>query len=174
MINKSFKINIGIFLFLMTSLVPLNGEEMKKIIDPHEYNFYTGMFDFSDDGKKSTLIGVQHQNENLYRDSFLGTISPVTGFLITGDNATYLYTGVQAEYNIGKLNLTPSFTPGLYGQGDGKDLGHLVEFKSEVQLSLDLSEKSQFGFSYNHISNASLGDKNPGANSYMFNFLKNF
>jgi len=174
MINKSFKINIGIFLFLMTSLVPLNGEEMKKIIDPHEYNFYTGMFDFSDDGKKSTLIGVQHQNENLYRDSFLGTISPVTGFLITGDNATYLYTGVQAEYNIGKLNLTPSFTPGLYGQGDGKDLGHLVEFKSEVQLSLDLSEKSQFGFSYNHISNASLGDKNPGANSYMFNFLKKF
>ena len=174
MINKSFKINIGIFLFLMTSLVPLNGEEMKKIIDPHEYNFYTGMFDFSDDGKKSTLIGVQHQNENLYRDSFLGTISPVTGFLITGDNATYLYTGVQAEYNIGKLNLTPSFTPGLYGQGDGKDLGHLVEFKSEVQLSLDLSEKSQFGFSYNHISNASIGDKNPGANSYMFNFFKSF
>jgi hypothetical protein len=24
------------------------------------------------------------------------------------------------------------------------------------------------------LSNASLGDKNPGANSYMFNFLKNF
>ena len=174
MINKSFKINIGIFLFFMTSLLPLNGEEIKKMVDPHEYNFYTGMFDFSDDGKKSTLVGVQHQNENLYRDSFLGTISPITGFLITGDNATYLYTGVQAEYNIGKINLTPSFTPGLYGQGDGKDLGHLVEFKSEVQLSLDLSEKSQFGFSYNHISNASLGDKNPGANSYMFNFLKKF
>jgi len=174
MINKSFKIKIGIFLFFMTSLLPLNGEEIKKMVDPHEYNFYTGMFDFSDDGKKSTLVGVQHQNENLYRDSFLGTISPITGFLITGDNATYLYTGVQAEYNIGKINLTPSFTPGLYGQGDGKDLGHLVEFKSEVQLSLDLSEKSQFGFSYNHISNASLGDKNPGANSYMFNFLKKF
>jgi len=28
--------------------------------------------------------------------------------------------------------------------------------------------------SYNHISNASLGDKNPGANSYMINFLKQF
>ena len=33
---------------------------------------------------------------------------------------------------------------------------------------------SELGFSYNHLSNASLGDKNPGANSYMFNFLKNF
>ena len=30
-----------------------------------EFNVYTGMFDFSDDGKKSTLIGFQHQNENI-------------------------------------------------------------------------------------------------------------
>ena len=72
------------------------------------------------------------------------------------------------------LNLTPSFTPGIYHEGDGKDLGHLVEFKSELQISLDLSKTSELGFSYNHISNASLGDKNPGANSYMFNFFKNF
>ena len=39
---------------------------------------------------------------------------------------------------------------------------------------LDLPADSQLGFSYNHLSNASLGDKNPGANSYMFNFLKKF
>ena len=77
-------------------------------------------------------------------------------------------------FDIGKLNLIPSFTPGLYHEGDGKDLGHLVEFKSELQLSLDLSPSTEFGFSYNHLSNASLGSKNPGANSYMFNFLKKF
>ena len=175
MISKSLKITVGIFLFsILFFLSPLKSEEIKDLADPHEYNFFTGMFDFSDDGKKSTLIGVQHQNENLYRESFFGTISPVSGFLITGDSATYLYTGIQAQYNIGKMNLTPSFTPGLYGQGDGKDLGHLVEFKSELQLSFDLLKDSELGFSYNHISNASLGDKNPGANSYMFNFLKKF
>ena len=94
--------------------------------------------------------------------------------MMTSDNATYLYTGIQADYNLGKINLTPSFTPGLYGQGDGKDLGHMIEFKSELQLSLYLSKKTEMGFSYNHLSNASIGDKNPGANSYMFNFLKKF
>ena len=62
----------------------------------------------------------------------------------------------------------------MYGQGDGKDLGHIVEFKSELQFSLDLFKNSELGFSYNHISNASLGEKNPGANSYMFNFMKKF
>ena len=50
----------------------------------------------------------------------------------------------------------------------------IVQTKEEVQLSLELPQDSQFGLSYNHLSNASLGDKNPGANSYMFNFLKKF
>ena len=140
----------------------------------NEFSVYTGTFDFSDTGKKSTLIGFQHQNENLNRNTFLGNLSPVTGALITGDNASYIYTGVQAQYKLGGLNFTPSFTPGLYHEGDGKDLGHIIEFKSELQISLDLTKSSQFGFSYNHISNASLGDKNPGANSYMFNFFKKF
>jgi len=161
-------------LFLLISL-PLKSEDVKKISgSEHEFNIYTGMFDFSDHGKRSQIIGFQHQNENLLRESFFGTLSPVTGALITQDSATYIYTGVQAMYKVGNINITPSFTPGLYNQGDGKNLGHIVEFKSEVQLSFDLPKESQFGFSYNHISNASLGDKNPGANSYMFNFLKKF
>ena len=169
--NLNFFCLVLIISFFTTSL---KSDEVNKLIDPHEYNFFTGMFDFSDEGKKSTLVGIQHQNENLYKDTFLGTLSPVTGFLVTGDTATYLYTGIQAQYNLGKINLTPSFTPGLYGKGDGKDLGHLVEFKSELQLSFDLFKDSELGFSYNHISNASLGEKNPGANSYMFNYMKKF
>ena len=139
-----------------------------------EINVYSGMFDFSDDGAKSTLFGFQHQNEELYRNSFLGKLSPITGGMLTADNAVYLYTGVQADYDMGLLKLTPSFTPGIYNQGNGKDLGHIIEFKSEIRLSMDLSKNSMFGMSYNHISNASLGSKNPGANSYMFNFLKKF
>ena len=65
-----------------------------------EFNVYTGVFDFSDDGKKSNLFGFQHQNENLNRNTFLGNLSPVTGGLITADNAAYHYTGLQAQYKI--------------------------------------------------------------------------
>ena len=36
---------------------------------------------------------------------------------MTADSATYFYTGVQAEYKIGKLNLTPSFSPGYIFYG---------------------------------------------------------
>ena len=168
---KSFKFFLVIVSFLVFTFSS-NAKDEK--IENTEFNFYTGMFDFSDDGKKSQLFGFQHQDESLFRDTFLGTFSPITGVMITADSALYLYTGVQAEYDLGILKLIPSFTPGLYNEGDGKDLGHLMEFKSEVQLTFDLSESSNLGMSYNHISNASLGDKNPGANSYMFNFLQRF
>ena len=165
-----------IIIVLMFIILPFSSNSEDKVTNDEntEFNIYTGIFDFSDDGKRSTLIGFQHQNENLNRDTFLGNLSPITGALITADNAGYIYTGIQAQYKLGTLNFTPSFTPGIYHEGNGKDLGHLIEFKSELQLSLELSKNSQLGFSYNHISNASLGDKNPGANSYMFNFLKKF
>ena len=170
---KKFRI-IFTLIAVFALILPVNSEENNNAFNEHEVNFYTGMFDFSDDGQRAGLFGMQHQNENLTRNSFLGTLSPVTGFMITENNAGYVYTGVQAQYSIGNLNITPSFSPGLYGEGDGKDLGHVLEFKSELQLSLDLFSNSELGFSYNHISNASLGEKNPGANSYTFNFLKKF
>ena len=166
---KKFILTSVFFLFSFIAVA-----EEVKLQNNTEFNVFTGMFDFSDDGKRSTLIGLQHQNENLNKDTFLGNLSPITGALITADNATYFYTGIQANYKLGAMNFTPSFTPGLYSEGDGKDLGHVIEFKTEIQISYEFSSNSEIAVSYNHISNASLGDKNPGANSYMFNYIKKF
>ena len=44
------------------------------------------------------LVGFQHQNENLKRDTFLGNISPITGGFITENSAVYIYTGFEVEY----------------------------------------------------------------------------
>ena len=170
----NFKKLYIVLAFILITPYAVNSAENVLNQSNKVFSVYSGMFDFSDDGKRSTLIGIQHQNENLIRDTFLGNLSPITGALITADNAGYIYTGVQAQYKLGNLYITPSFTPGLYHEGDGKDLGHILEFKSEVQISLDIFKDSELGFSYNHISNASLGDKNPGANSYIFNFFKSF
>ena len=165
--------NIFIIIFVVFTF-QVQAEELKNLKSEHQYNFFVGSFDFSDDKEKATLFGFQHQNETLQRDTFLGNLSPITGGFITENSAVYVYSGVEWNFDLGGINFTPSFAPGLYSEGDGKDLGHILEFKSEVQASFNLSENSQLGMSYNHISNASLGDKNPGANSYMFNFLKKF
>ena len=36
------------------------------------------------------LVGFQHQNENLERDTFIGNISPITGGFIT-ENSLYIF-----------------------------------------------------------------------------------
>ena len=163
-----------IFLFIIIFLTTTKLFAVEEINRENQMNFFTGNFDFSDDKQKAILVGFQHQDENLNRETLLGNVSPVTGGFVTENSAAYIYTGIEWNVDMGGMIFTPSFAPGLYHEGDGKDLGHVLEFKSEVQLSYASSDNTSFGISYNHVSNASLGDKNPGANSYMFNFLKTF
>ena len=166
--------NIITILIVVALTKNINADELKPS-DSHQFNFFSGVFDINTSSKKtSELFGIQHSNEDLFRDTSLGRFSPITGFMTTMDSTSYFYTGVQAEYKIGKLNLTPSFSPGLYFMGDGKDLGSPLEFKSELQLSIDLLPGTKLGYSQSHLSNAGLDEKNPGADSYMFNFMKSF
>jgi lipid A 3-O-deacylase len=81
---------ILLLLVLSFFILPINAEEIKIAEKNTEYNVYSGMFDWSDSGKKSTLVGFQHQNQSLNRDTFIGNLSPVSGVMITADSATYV------------------------------------------------------------------------------------
>ena len=137
---------------------------------------YTGQFDITDQvgDDETTLFGIEHKNPELFRNTFLGKFSPVTGAFITGKNSTYFYTGVEAQYGIGPLKILPSFTPGYYDKGNGKDLGDELEFKSEIKVGLDIFENTKIGYSYSHISNNDWGDTNPGTDNQSINFSQKF
>lgn len=141
-----------------------------------EVSVYTGTFDVIDkEGDDQTnLFGLEHKNPNLFRDTFLGKISPVSGGFMTGDSSVYLYTGVEGQYGIGPLKILPSFTPGYYEKGNGKDLGSVLEFKSEIKIGLEIFENSKIGYSYSHISNNDWADTNPGTDNQQITFSKNF
>ena len=69
------------------------------------------MFDFSDTKQAAGLFGIQHQNDDLFRESFLGKLSPITGGFLTENSAFYFYTGAQAEYDFGLFTITPDWHP---------------------------------------------------------------
>ena len=141
-----------------------------------DLSFYTGTFDLIDkEGDDQTsLFGIEHKNPNLFRDTFLGKFKPVTGAFITGNSSVYFYTGVEGQYGIGPLKILPSFAPGYYEKGDGKDLGSVLEFKSEIKVGLDIFENSKLSYSYSHISNNDWGSINPGTDNQQITFSKNF
>ena len=176
MINNLYKF-FFLILILTLSFFAANAEESKDVIT-HKYHFYAGTFDHIDkegDGK-ATMYGFEHNTSILFRDTFVGRFSPISGVFITDRNSIYLYTGVQAQYAIGPLKILPSFAPGYYDSGDGKDLGSALEFKSEIKLAYDVLENSQIGFSYSHISNNDWGEggKNPGVDNKTISFSKIF
>ena len=63
--------------------------------------------------------------------------------------------------------LTPNFAVGVYGNGDGKDLGYAVEFRSGVELAYRFDNYARLGLSFTHISNAGLDERNPGVESLV-------
>ena len=118
--------------YLLTVLFLLSSQvlsEEKSMNNEHLYNFYIVNFHFSDDKQSALLFGFQHQNETLERDSFMGNISPITGGFITENSAIYVYSGIEWNIGMGSFEFTPSFAPGLYHEGDGKDLGHVLELR---------------------------------------------
>jgi len=166
------KFKLLIFLALLTYMLnPALADTGNK-----EISVYTGTFDVIDKegDDQTTLFGIEHRNPDLFRNTFLGKLSPVSGGFMTGDSSVYLYTGVEGQYGIGRLKILPSFTPGYYEKGDGKDLGSALEFKSEIKIGLDIFENSKLGYSYSHISNNEWGDRNPGTDNQQIIFSKNF
>ena len=93
-----FKKHILWFGFFFLYL-PLKATDNKKISNSeHEINIFTGLFDFSDDGKRSQK---QFQHQNLL-ESFRYSFTNYRA-LITQDSASY-FTGVQAMYKVGSIN----------------------------------------------------------------------
>ena len=109
-------------------------------------------------------------------------LKPFAGFEVTTDSAFYVISGIYLEDNLGKLVLgdknnwhfTPSFGIGYYDDGDGKKLGNKIEFRTTLEFSYQLENKDRIGFSFGHISNANIGNKNPGVEILSFSYQKPF
>ena len=141
-----------------------------------DISLYTGTFDVIDKegDDQTTLIGIEHRNTDLFRNTFLGKFAPVTGAFVTGKDSLYFYTGVEGQYDVGPIKISPSFTPGYYEKGSGKDLGSAFEFKSEIKVGFDILENSKLGYSYSHISNNDWGSTNPGTDNQQITFSTKF
>jgi lipid A 3-O-deacylase len=94
---------------------------------------------------------------------------PLIGLFGTDKATFYFYSGMALDIFLGKkFVITPSFAPGLYFKGFGKNLWFPLEFRSSMEAAFVLPNKGRIGAQFFHISNASLGSKNPGAESLIF------
>ncbi len=125
--------------------------------DPHFLTLAAGYYDINDD-----MGAAEFRAEFRARDK-LWIFKPFGGVMGTSDAAIYGYAGLLVDIYFGRrIVLTPSLAAGLYEDGDGKDLGHVVEFRSSIELAYRFDDRSRLGVSFYHLSNAGLSDNNPG------------
>jgi len=158
-----------------------------KILYAEGYDIFgIGLFDIKFDGSQTnqatdlryerrfdnSLVEIGPESENFFY------LKPFVGLETTTDSAVYVLGGIYLEDNLGTLFtgedsnfvFTPSFGAGFYDDGDGKKLGNDIQFRTTFEFSYELKNKNRIGISYGHISNANLGDKNPGVEILSFSY----
>ena len=96
---------------------------------------------------------------------------PFTGIMATTDEALYGYAGVLVDLHLGGgFMLTPSFAAGAYSKEDGRDLGHVLEFRSQIEIAYRFAGQARLALSFSHLSNASISERNPGVQSAMLTY----
>lgn len=110
---------------------------------------------------------AQFQMEYRFAVDFL-LARPIIGAFITSKSAFYLYAGIGWDLHLSRfLVLTPSFSPGVYFQGNDKNLGYPLEFRTCLELAYKFKNKARLGVEFYHLSNASLSNRNPGEESLV-------
>jgi len=136
------------------------------------WSFSIGQFDVNDTNDSSEIRFERLSGKNMFGDMEL---KPFVGFMMNGDDGKYFYSGLRKNYSISsKWIFTPSFAAGYYDRENSKDLGHNIEFRSQIEFSRDIGNQNRIGFNLNHISNASIGDTNPGVESATISIIRPF
>ena len=110
------------------------------------------------------LVDIGPEEDNFFY------LKPFARIETTSESAYYILGGIYLEDNLGQLFIgdrsnfifTPSFGTGYYDDGKGKKLGNKIEFRTTLEISYEMQNKNRIGLSFSHISNANIGNKNPG------------
>lgn len=150
-------------LALLASLAPLPASAAPYLTG------YVGIFNVlgDQDDDRVTQLGAEYR----FEDAGYG-LRPTLGFSVDWDGGLYGYGGVNWDIALwpNELYLIPNFMVGAYSEGGSRDLGGPIEFRSGLELAYQLSNAHRVGVAFNHISNAGIYDRNPGAETLLINY----
>jgi lipid A 3-O-deacylase len=125
--------------------------------EPDFITIGAGGFDINDDMTAGQFDIQLRLNTKLW------IFKPHVGLFFTTDQAFYGWAGIHTDVYFGRrFVVTPSFSVGGFEEGDGKDLGGPLEFRSALEFAYRFDDASRLGVQIGHLSNASIYDSNPG------------
>lgn len=135
--------------------------------DPDFLTFGAGWFDFNRQKDQGAEFRLDYRSDLklLFLKPFLTAAGVSNGMSFIGG-------GVLIDIYFGRrFVVTPSFAPTWWrGKTDDLDLGHGLEFRSQIEFAYRFDDRSRLGIAVSHSSNASIGETNPGTESLLVNY----
>jgi hypothetical protein len=99
------------------------------------------------------------------------TLVPAFGAMASEADTAYGWAGGSLQIPLSsRWGLVPQIGAGVYRQGDGKNLGGSLEFRSGLEVVFRASDALRVGAEFYHLSKAGLHELNPGVNSLVLTF----
>ena len=109
-------------------------------------------------------------------DIFETPIKPFVGLEVTSEGSLWSGSGVFYDAQISShVYLTPSVGVGLYDDGGSDiDLDHPIQFRTQIEISYEFESTMRMSAGLSHMSNAGLGDSNPGVEVFSLGWSQAF
>jgi len=135
--------------------------------DPALLSFSVGAYDVVDFDQGGA---ADFRIEYRAADTIAWKLKPWVGLEATSDGSVWGGAGVLVDYMLtDNVYFTPNFGAGLYSRGSSnEDLGHAIEFRTQLELGYKFENAGRAGVAISHISNAGIGEKNPGTEIVSF------
>ena len=93
-------------------------------------------------------------------------VRPSLGVGAATNGSAYVWLGANLDIYFGRrLVLTPTTGIGAYYDGDGQDLGGVLEFRNGIDLAWRFDSRARLGIGFHYLSNYGIFDDNPGIGS---------
>lgn len=106
----------------------------------------------------------------------LENLKPWVGIELTSEATAWIGTGMLYDWEFtDSWHFIPSVGVGLYDEGSSDlDLGHTVEFRSQLEIAKELDQENLLGLSFSHLSNGGMDNTNPGVEVLNLYWHKKF
>ena len=137
-----------LFFALAVFIVALAANKAAKADDPAFLSFSTGWFDFNRQKDQAGEFRLEYKS-----DYKLLNFKPFATLAAVSNGMTFLGAGILMDVYFGRRwVVTPSFAPTWWrGKTTDLDLGHGIEFRSQLEFAYRFDDRARVGLSVSHV-----------------------
>lgn len=142
-------------------------EQTDRSLERPLVNFTAGQVGFDRKLNNPWHYGLEYRFPPLTRYRLV----PSIGVVVVADGANFIYAELRRDFRFADhWLLTPSFGVGRFNNRPLFNLGHLLEFRSGLEISRQFNQGYRLGVAVFHLSNGGLSDENPGTEAVVLSF----